>query len=245
MRGGALAARPVALARRDRARTGRNGGIAAPEAPKGGLVALPTRPRGQIRVVLARAEGEQTASAASAQPEANGAACDVPPGMLDSQSLPENFCIIEGGDNQVRDFADMDAETLTEVEMRTNLEEMPFASFGGLAKLTSVNLSQCLQLTALLEGLFRGLTSLATIKMDGNTGLTSLPEGLFCGLTALETIDMYGNKGLTSLPEGLFVGLTALKTVDMSRCPAATPAVLERLRSSGVAVTEEEVDEEY
>ena len=121
MRGGALAARPVALARRDRARTGRTVGIAAPEAPKGGLVALPTRPQGQSRVVLARAEGEQTASAASAQPEANGAACDVPPGMLDSQSLPENFCIIEGGDNQVRDFADMDAETLTlNIESRKN-----------------------------------------------------------------------------------------------------------------------------
>ena len=41
--------------------------------------------------------------------------------MFDSKSLPENFCIIEGGDNQVRDFADMDAETLTQnIESRKN-----------------------------------------------------------------------------------------------------------------------------
>ena len=120
MRGGALAARPVALARRAPASTTRAGGIAAPEAPAGGLVALPARHR-RNRVVLARAEGEQATSAASADAETDAAACANPPGMFDSKSLPENFCIIEGGDNQVRDFADMDAETLTQnIESRKN-----------------------------------------------------------------------------------------------------------------------------
>lgn len=120
MRGGALAARPVALARRAPASTTRAGGIAAPEAPAGGLVALPARHR-RNRVVLARAEGEQATSAASADAETDGAACVTPPGMFDSKSLPDNFCIIEGGDNQVRDFADMDVETLTQnIESRKN-----------------------------------------------------------------------------------------------------------------------------
>ena len=120
MRGGALAARPVALARRAPASTTRAGGIAAPEAPAGGLFALPARRR-RNRVVIARAEGEQATSAASADAETDAAACANPPGMFDSKSLPENFCIIEGGDNQVRDFADMDAETLTQnIESRKN-----------------------------------------------------------------------------------------------------------------------------
>ena len=89
--------------------------------------ATPSRvPRRRARVRVRVRDADLSAKSPSSSldtefdvPNADDASDPDAPGKYDSSSLPASFCIIEGGQNQVRDFADMiPSELMNNIESR-------------------------------------------------------------------------------------------------------------------------------
>ena len=119
-RDGATARRP----REIRARRRRRRAAASIARPPGATPSRVPRRRARVRVRVRDADLSAKSPSSSLDtefdvPNADDASDPDAPGKYDSSSLPASFCIIEGGQNQVRDFADMiPSELMNNIESR-------------------------------------------------------------------------------------------------------------------------------